>query len=1699
MKSWIYTIILSLAFALQAFTAVVSNRAADRLMPMKVQNITKTANGYNVAIELEEPEWKAAGINDEDLTIASLGDYAGQLEVEGYPAVPVTSRMIRIPPRSGVVVEVLSAEYETFTDVEYGAFFGSEIPEGMQRISKGEDSWYPGVLAEATSPAIMHDFRTSNIVTYPVQVNTARREVRVYSEIEIDIRFEGVDDRSALDAWPSAISETFLPWYRQFLDWNENELDEYSLYRGDVVLVMPEDDVLRNALAPWLEWKRQKGWEFDELTDDDVNSWTALNIRAELRDRYEEEKFDYVVIIGDVDGAFGTPSGINITNTNYGIFGDYYYQMMDDDDIYQDIIVGRISVRNTNELNAYVRKVLLYEKTPYMEDTSWYLRGAGLSVADYAGISTTSTVNYAATEAFRLGYTDFDTRVGITGPEPARSQLIQYLNAGVSFYAFRGGIADGYTVNQIHNLNNVRKLFVACELTCGTGKWSAEVESISEAWMRGNNGINSPKAAIAGFGLATHSTHCGLNNGLAVGVSYSALTMLNPEIGQMLWGGQAFIYNSFHPDYATGTYTFRNFAEQCNLMGDPLCWLWTGIPQEIVADVDETIQLGQNSYSVTIADTAGNPLEDAWVTLYKVDDNEDVIARGKSNSEGSVTLNAPYRYEGEALLTITKRNFIPNQTEITVSQPNARIGWVDITFQDDGNNGTDGNENGIPEAGETVGLVIDAKNFGNSNQTNISITGESDDNWIENVSGEITIDGLAGGEESTGDGLILIEIDPEAQQEWLLHIGLEFDTDQSTFVDEFPITVSAPNFIFVEVEDNEDIEPGEDGSVTITIVNIGGSDASASEGRLVMLHPFANASEEAGEFDAMEIGEEASADFTIEAHPESFNGFSAPAQLIVTSEDGQVDTAWFSIPLGTRSSTDPSGPDKYGYYAFDMTDEDFDLHPEFDWVEINPDVNDYDYEGEDTGIDDNNNNQDECLVFELPFEVQYYGETFDSITISSNGWAALGSWPAFYGALRNAPIPGPYGPPYMLAALWDERAQGSIWHYYDEDNHRYIIEWHDSKGRTGTGSYGFPCTYQIIIFGQFEEHITWTGDNEILFQYEEVNQHLGYGRTNPWWTTGITDGTYTDGLQYIYWRDPSPGAVSQNDFDDGLAILWTTNVALIIGTLEGTVTDAATGDPMAGVHVQAFNPMYEAETDENGHFIFEEMVTGEHGVNFTFDCFTDTFVTQITIAEDETTTVNMGMIHPEFALDQDSIFQELQPDEVIHHPLTLTNLGNGPLTYSGRIYIADPREDEEVAANGDRELDNLINLWDLAYSFDLDSAESRNRGIVFVDKYFFVSGSDNFDPVGPNKFYKYSRFEGELLGTYDQPVAPEYRTSQGIYGMAYDGDYVYGVDGNRMFKMVFDLGTGTEEDSIYTVDSWEIEVEDSRYLAYDPDNDVFWMGDLTSPIYTVDRSGQILEEIEQEFAPRGAAWNPNDDSDYNLYFFARPTAETLTQIIRMNQISGETEVMFEFDTPEGGYMVSCADLSGFWHPLIWTFAAVLDNGAQDGVKAWIAGENMSFFEITHPSGRLEGGEELDLDLVFRGSNLPIGDYPFYVGFDNNSCYVENDFLEMTISIPDTIEENSNPEVQPLEWAFKGAYPNPFNPTVTVSFSLKEAVSVNARVYNMLGQQVAVLADYKMAAGHQALTFDGANLSSGMYFLRFEAGPMMEIKKLILMK
>ena len=95
-------------------------------------------------------------------------------------------------------------------------------------------------------------------------------------------------------------------------------------------------------------------------------------------------------------------------------------------------------------------------------------------------------------------------------------------------------------------------------------------------------------------------------------------------------------------------------------------------------------------------------------------------------------------------------------------------------------------------------------------------------------------------------------------------------------------------------------------------------------------------------------------------------------------------------------------------------------------------------------------------------------------------------------------------------------------------------------------------------------------------------------------------------------------------------------------------------------------------------------------------------------------------------------------------------------------------------------------------------------------------------------------------------------------------------------------------------------------------------------------------------------------------------------------------------------------------------------------------------------------------------------------------------------------------VPPADFALGNNYPNPFNPETSISYQLPEACHVRIKVYSLLGREIATLVDSPMQASEHTVTWDGTDargltVSSGIYFIRMEAGAFTAMRKVTLMR
>jgi len=119
--------------------------------------------------------------------------------------------------------------------------------------------------------------------------------------------------------------------------------------------------------------------------------------------------------------------------------------------------------------------------------------------------------------------------------------------------------------------------------------------------------------------------------------------------------------------------------------------------------------------------------------------------------------------------------------------------------------------------------------------------------------------------------------------------------------------------------------------------------------------------------------------------------------------------------------------------------------------------------------------------------------------------------------------------------------------------------------------------------------------------------------------------------------------------------------------------------------------------------------------------------------------------------------------------------------------------------------------------------------------------------------------------------------------------------------------------------------------------------------------------------------------------------------------------------------------------------------------------------------------------------------------DGTKMYVA-DFGYCTITVwnqvPDGIDR---PITIPTAFELNQNYPNPFNPSTTIAYKLHQDGMVQLNVYDLTGSVVATLVNDQMTAGNHTATFDGSNLSSGLYIYQLSFNGQVSAKNMMLVK
>ena len=787
---------------------------------------------------------------------------------------------------------------------------------------------------------------------------------------------------------------------------------------GAKYLIITHDDFY-NDIQPLAQWKHKKGMQTKVVKLSEIGT-TSTQIKDYIQTGFNTwpVRPEFVLLVG-------APNLIPWGQTYP--YSDHFYMNMNGD-IYNEILLGRLTVHNNTEAQTVVNKILQYERTPYLGDSTW-MRNACLVVREDGSIypPQPGSDDYIywgdSRHAYNLmlanGYDRMDTLSRLLGD--TYNDIIQSVNNGVAFVQYRGqGVSNWWSPFGVNpdNTANGSMLPIVLSITCST-IGTGSIPDGAERWLL----TGSPTTPRGGSGYFATTTVRGgvahIRSAVSRGFFTAIFTDGKRTFGEACEGGRLNLYNLY-----SDAYDYQGF---CTL-GDPEMNIWTATPRSIDVAHVPSLAAEDETLLVTVTLSNGGPLDSALVCAVL---DSTVYEYGVTDNNGQIVLQLPSMHPGQMDITVTGRDLIPYEGVIEIVGNNAYLQHQSHTIND-----SLGNNNGIPENGETILLTATVANIGLQPASGVSATLRSVDEFIA------IIDSVS----YYGD------IQPQ--------------------------------------DSAENISP-----YVIAISN------TCPDGHITGL------------------------------------------QLLMTDSGNNEWLSNFSIIITSTASGTYIGPDEYGYYIYDDTDTLTGYAPTFDWYDgamaIVPEISDEDAD---------------TVTYSLPFTFPFYGLSYNTVGMCSNGFLEMGASTHRFGA--NAQIPASGGPRRLLAAFWDDldptvdSGSGDVYYAYDTTNHRYVVEFR-SVGHWGTVPQTQRETFQIQLLDP-QYYTTPTGDGEILFLYDTVMN----ASSN---TIGVEDHTEVRGLQYVYNNNYHPHAAP---LQNGRAILITTKTpaGIWLHTVDYSFEDSTGGN-----------------------------------------------------------------------------------------------------------------------------------------------------------------------------------------------------------------------------------------------------------------------------------------------------------------------------------------------------------------------------------------------------------------------------------------------------------------------------------------------------------------------------------------------------------
>ena len=425
----------------------------------------------------------------------------------GDPTLPAVNKLIAVPYGvSNVFVEVKNYSTTVYSLADFGikTLYPQQMP--LRKDQKPEDvpfaynekaynakGFVERPIAQVQIQGTMRGIQIGALTVNPVQYDAATNSIRVYNDIEVEVRYSQYDKSASYNEFARTFSPYFAGVYSQMFNWRDDVYDEHpDLWQNPVYMLIIADRMFEECIQEWLAWKTTKGFFLSVNYTDEIGT-SAAAIRAFIQEEYEKGAPTFLMIMGDKNQVAASATG-----SETHCVTDLQYSSVDGDQ-FPDMYHSRFPAETVAQMTAMLNKALEYEMYTMPDPT--YLNNVLLIAGEDSGWGVTvgrPTIWYATNYYYNQehGYDQVhEYSHGVyTG-------CYSWLNEGVGFanYTAHGSntswAGPSFTVSDVNNLTNEHKYFLAMGNCCEAADWGINGTCFGEAMVRAEN-----KAAYAYIG-----------------------------------------------------------------------------------------------------------------------------------------------------------------------------------------------------------------------------------------------------------------------------------------------------------------------------------------------------------------------------------------------------------------------------------------------------------------------------------------------------------------------------------------------------------------------------------------------------------------------------------------------------------------------------------------------------------------------------------------------------------------------------------------------------------------------------------------------------------------------------------------------------------------------------------------------------------------------------------------------------------------------------------------------------------------------------------------------------------------------------------------------------------------------------------------------------------------------------------------------